>query len=93
MAIGWAGLASILKLLPELAAGRNTERELYLAEPREYEGLGHGFGLGTGTTLGTVAAYPFERIDVAAKTVKIETETIRAAVMNIIPPQANSSSA
>lgn len=28
-----------------------------------------------------------ERIDVAAKTVKTETETIRAAVMNIIPPQ------
>ena len=28
-----------------------------------------------------------ERVDVAGKTVKIETETIRAAVMNIIPPQ------
>jgi spermidine synthase len=48
---------------PEMAAQRHFAHFPALFLPREERAL--VIGLGTGVTLGTVAAYPFERIDVA----------------------------
>ncbi|MFO0590005.1 MAG: fused MFS/spermidine synthase [Polyangiaceae bacterium] len=48
---------------PEMAAQRRFAHFPSLFVPKDGKAL--VIGLGTGTTLGTVAAYPFERIDVA----------------------------